>query len=387
MRSVLRAAAVCCGLWSLVGLLIVLSILFAPSTAYAQSALGRAWNAATGQSLRDAVEQNQKDFADREGPSSSAEGSSGGGGAALGAGASPTGRLRSSDHDALKTPDKPGDDNNFAWKTREASVFATGVYAMPGTVLGGQLKLSIFGGQNWLSLKMRDGGGNALDIANGQFGEASNDSAIFGGTALWSQKSTYAMATIVGMWGQTTLKDALDFCDVPTPGCHLRVYEFDTLGFIGSLTAGNVFQLAGSPAGPMLDIRGVASYTQNIGDSFLNFQNDQQKYKFSNWTLTGSATLFSNIMLQNSALLRPYVQGYVRQEIAYRNKLFFDLADPTEVPNSGFRHWDQAHTYAGVELGLAYTLGNMTLGSAIYYDGSADERSLGGRLGASWKLN
>jgi hypothetical protein len=29
----------------------------------------------------------------------------------------------------------------------------------------------------------------------------------------------------------------------------------------------------------------------------------------------------------------------------------------------------------------------MTLGSAIYFDGSADEQTLGGRVGASWKLN
>jgi hypothetical protein len=40
-----------------------------------------------------------------------------------------------------------------------------------------------------------------------------------------------------------------------------------------------------------------------------------------------------------------------------------------------------------VDAGLTYALGKMTLGAAIYYEGSADERTLGGRLGASWKLN
>jgi hypothetical protein len=332
------------------------------------------------------VEQNQKDFADREMLGSSAGSAPSGGGAALGAAASPTGRLRTSDHDALKTP--APDENNYAWKTREASIFGNGVYAMPGTVLGGQLKFSIFGGHNWLSLEMKNGGGNTLDSANGQFGKARNESILLGGTALWSQKNTYALATIVGMWGQTSLSDAIDFCNGPGLGCPLRRYDFDTHGFIGSLTAGHVFALSRSSTGPMLDIRGVASFTQNTGETFANFEGDLQKYTFSMWTLTGSATLFTNITLQNSALLRPYIQGYVRQEIAYSNKLAFDLASPTPPdPKSGFVHWDQAHTYAGVDLGVTYTLGKMTLGSAIYYDGSGDERTLGGRLGMSWKLN
>ena len=47
----------------------------------------------------------------------------------------------------------------------------------------------------------------------------------------------------------------------------------------------------------------------------------------------------------------------------------------------------RSHTYGGVDLGATYTLGNMTLGAAAYYDMSADDRTFGGRLGASWKLN
>jgi hypothetical protein len=133
----------------------------------------------------------------------------------------------------------------------------------------------------------------------------------------------------------------------------------------------------------MLDLIASGSYTQNIGNTFANFEGDLQKWTFSTWTLTGSATLFSNIPLQNSALLRPYLQGYVRQEIDYRNKLAFNLI----AGGSGIVLYDQAHTYGGVDLGLTYTLGNMTLGSAIYYDASADESTLGGRLGISWKLN
>ncbi len=345
-------------------------LLIATSDAFAQSSLGRAANGATGASLGDAVEQNQKDFIDRE--------VFAGSGGPVGFGASPTGRLRTSRHDALEIP-VPSTEN-FAWTTQEASAFANGVYALPGTVLGGQLKVSVFGGHNWLYLEMRNGGGNTLSTDVGQQGKARNESALLGGTALWSSKNTYAMATVVGMWGQTSLSDAIDFCGPP---CVLRLYNFDTTGFMGSLTAGHVFALSRSPTGPMLDLRGVAGYMQNLGETFTSFGGGTHTWTFSTWTLTGSATLFANVPVQSSALLRPYVQGYVRQEIGYRNKLQVHNLDGTgEI----VLH-DQAHTYGGVDAGLTYALGKMTLGAAVYYEGSGDESTLGGRLGASWKLN
>jgi hypothetical protein len=340
-----------------------------PSGALAQSSVGRAANAATGQSLRDAVEQQQNELL-----SSSGVGSGSGAGAAIGAGASPTGRLRASDHDALKTTAS----DRYDWDTREASAFGTFIYQVPGTVLGGQMKLTGVAGQNWLSLKMKSNSQFQLDPT--QSGRASNDSFLFGGSALWSQKNTYVMGTVIGFMGETDLKDAIDHC--PCPPVHR--YKFDTSGYMGSLTAGNVFPLSKSPSGPMLDIRGLASYTQNTGDSFFNEFGDQQKYKFSMWTLTGSATLFSNIAMANSALLRPYVQTYVRQEVGYNNKLHF--IESGGAP-AGLVHYEQAHTYGGVDLGATYAVGNMTLGAAAYYDMSADDRTFGGRLGASWKLN
>jgi hypothetical protein len=349
----------------------VLLSLALPSGSLAQSSVGQAANAATGQSLRDAVESQQKEMLGSSGV--------GGVGAAIGVGAVPSGRLRTSDHEQLKTGKPPDPDfaPNFDWETREASAFATLVYAVPGTVLGGQMKLTGVVGQNWLSLKMKSNSVFTLDPD--QSGKANNESVLFGGSALWSSKNTYLMGTAIGFMGETTLRDAIDHCGP----CVLRRYTFDTSGFVGSFTAGNVFPLSKSPSGPMLDIRGVASYTQNIGDSFFNEFGDQQKYKFSMWTLTGSATLFSNITMANSALLRPYVQTYVRQEVNYSNKLHaIESGSPGNL-----NHYEQVHTYGGVDVGLTYTLGNMTLGAAVYFDGSVDETTFGGRLGASWKLN
>lgn len=350
--------------------------LLAATDAVAQSSVGRAANAAAGQSLRDVIEQVQKELIDRD-----VLGSSGQSSMVLGAGASPSGRLRRSDHDALRV--QSVDENNYAWDTREASVFGTGSYTVPGVVLGGQVRFSVFAGHNWLSLDMKNGGGNILDTANGQFGEARNQSAIVGGTMLWSQGSTYALTTVVGMWGDTSLRDAIDFCNGPGLGCPLRRYSYDTRGFLGSLTVGQVLPISSSPSGPKLDVRAVGSYVRNVGDTFANFQDDEQTWTFSTWTLTGSATLFANIALQNSAILRPYVQGYLRQEMDYRNKLRFEL----NTGETGTVQFDQAHLYGGVDAGLSYVLGKMTLGAAVYYEGSGDERTLGGRVGMSWLFN
>lgn len=360
----------------LLPVLIGFCALIAATDAFAQSSIARAANAASGQSLRDAVEQVQKELVDRE-----VLGWTGQGGGALGAGASPSGRMRGSDHDALRL--QSPDPNNYAWDTREASAFGSGTYAMPGTMLGGQVKLSFFAGYNWLSLDLKNGGGNILDTDNGQFGKARNESGLVGGSLLWAQGNTYALASIVGMWGETKLSDAVDFCTGPGLGCPLRRYNFDTRGFTGSLTAGHVISLSPSPTGPKLDLRGVTGYTRNAGDTFANFQGDEQTWTFSTWTLTGAATLFANLPMENAAVVRPYIQGYVRQELDYRNKLRFAMHDG----ETGTVNFDQAHLYGGVDAGVTYALGSMSIGAAIYYEASGDERTLGGRVGMSWKLN
>ena len=291
----------------------------------------------------------------------------------------PTGRVRTSDHDGLKGS------THYAFSTNEASTFGNIVITVPGTVLGGQVKFSGLVGRNNVSLDLES---NAVKVLEpNQSGSASNDSVLVGGTALWALKSTYALATVVGTWGQTTLKDSVDDCGYPSPpnptGCNHQRYNFNTAGFIGNLTAGNVFDLGGA-SGPKLDIRGSLGYTQNKGDSFKNVHGDRQNYTFSTWTGTGAATLFSNLTLQDNALLRPYVQGYVRQEFGYRNSFMAVESDNIFLGN--FLQ-TQAHTYGGVDAGLTYTQGNTTVGAAIYYEASADERTLGGRLGMSQKLD
>src|SRR5262245_5921275 len=130
------------------GLALVLS---APE-ALAQSSLGAPLNAATASSLNDAVRQNEKQLIDREVFGAGA-------GSASGLSAFSTGRLRGSDHDALRSVN--GDINNqngpYPYDTIEYSTFGNVVVAIPGTVLGGQVKLSGFVGHNVVSLDLKIG--------------------------------------------------------------------------------------------------------------------------------------------------------------------------------------------------------------------------------------
>jgi outer membrane immunogenic protein len=352
-----------------------LATLFIASEATAQSLTGGPINAATGRSLADAVSKNEQGLIERE-----VLGGSPGGGASSGAlGSFSTGRLRSSDHDALRAP---GLTQSFSFDTTETSAFANVVLGLPGTVLGGQMKLSGFVGHNDVSLDLKS---NALSVLDAnQSGSAENQSVIFGGTALWSLRNTYALATLVGTWGQTTLHDGVDDCGYNSPhptGCNHNRYTFGTGGILATLTAGQIFDLAG-PTGPKLDLRGSLGYVHNSGERFKNVFGNEQTYTFSTWTGTAAATLFSNMALSDGAILRPYIQGYLRQEWGYRSGFDF-IADP----DSGTVRLQQDHLYGGVDVGLTYTQGNTTFGGALYFEASGDDQTLGGRLGLSQKLD
>lgn len=138
--------------------LAVLAIGLGPHAALAQSSVAIPTTAATGRSVTDAVDQNVKDLVDREMLGTSGSGGSAGAGGLAG---SASGRVRKSDHDCL-TVEKNGR-KGFSYDTREASVFANVGVTVPGTVLGGQLKLSGMVGHNWLSLDLKSNPAAILD--------------------------------------------------------------------------------------------------------------------------------------------------------------------------------------------------------------------------------
>jgi outer membrane immunogenic protein len=375
--------------------------LFAWSTnSFAQSAQATIANAATGRSLADAVDQNLKVILDRDvlgeqgdgnqnaGNREAAGGTSTAGGAAAAVTVFPTGRLRASEHQGLRLRDPAGTGvtKSYSYDTDEASAFANVNVSIPGTILGGQVKIGGLVGHNWLGLELKP---NAIanaphGAAPGQIGSAANESVLFGGSALWSRDSAYVLASLVGHWGETRLVEKIDNCVAPGSCQHDR-YRYNTAGYMATLTAGKVFQLTNSKSGPMLDFRSSFAYSNNFGSRFVNVHGDDQAYTFSTKTVTSGVTLFANMALQDNAVLRPYVNAYVRREWGYHND--FDANEFRGPALGQFFGGDQAHVYGGLDAGISYVKNNVTVATAIYYERSTDEKTLGGRLGVSWKLD
>jgi hypothetical protein len=306
------------------------------------------------------------------------------------AGAFATGRLRGSEHDGIhiRVLENTGgvllDDGvrrTFAFDVKEKSALANVVITAPGQVAGGTVKISGFAGYNWLSLELKPNAENPA--IPGTIGSAYNESVIFGGSWLWAGQGTYVVATGVGTLGNTQLIDTWS-----TPA----IYHFDTVGFIGTLTAGRTIPLPmvaspagpGSPSGPMLDLRTALGYVYGKADTFLNVHGNEFRSWLSAWNATASATLFTNIV-QNDAVFRPFVQAYVRQEFAYDQRLKFSDT-PGGEPHL-IAAYRQEGTYGGADAGFTYTRRNMTFGASVYVEQSGDERTLGGRVRASWQLN
>lgn len=387
MYRICRAFQACRRHQYLRGVAVLLAALVWSPNAFAQSAIGNPVNTATGRSLADAASHNLNEFLDQHGLSGQGGGTAGGGGGggpggaaavtgALGTGSMPSGRLRTTEHEGLK----PASSQAYSYNTGETSAFANLVVLIPGTVLGGQLKFSAMVGTNNVDVKLRSNIHAALDP--GQSGTGSNESLMAGGTALWSSGSTYALGSLIGFWGQTKLSDRVDACDAS--GCNLQRYEFDTSGLMATVAAGQVFDFAG-PSGPKLDLRGTLAYIENKGDHIRSIFGFDQRWSFSTWTGTFGATVFTNVATSGGGILRPYLQAQVRQEWAYSDVLVARAVGGDEALASTFKH-EQNHTYGGLSAGVTYNLDRLTFGAAVYTDYSGDERTLGGRLGASLQL-
>ncbi|HEY7459142.1 MAG TPA: hypothetical protein VH765_10340 [Xanthobacteraceae bacterium] len=363
------------------------ALALASTGAFAQSTQLTPAQQALAAGLADAVRQNDNEFIAQE----VFDNAGGRGGAARSAtttgglivGSFATGRLRGSEHSGLiiKPLENTGvaDDGTrrtFAFKVFEGSALANIVITAPGQIMGGTVKYSAFAGHNWLSLELKPNAENPA--MPGTIGSAENESFIVGGSWLWAGQGTYLVASAVGTWGETSLVDKVG--DFP----NINHYSFDTIGFVGTLTAGRTIPLAAGPAGPMLDLRGAVGYTFNEADPFLNVFGNEFRSNLSAWNATASATVFTNIV-QNDAVFRPFVQAYVRHELDYDQKLKFSDT-PGGEPHT-LTAYQQHHTYGGADAGFTYTLRNMTFGASVYYEQSGTERTLGGRVRASWQLN
>lgn len=268
--------------------------------------------------------------------------------------ATPTGRLRHTDHDGLR-------ETTFGTRTEgyeidEGSVFGNVSYDLPGTYFGGKVRVNGLAGYNRLEQDM-DIAGNATDI----------DAFIYGGSYLWSQGSFYTMTLIIGVTGDadaTTAGGAAGGGD----------YSYDVSGYFSNSVMGYTFDWPGN--GWRFDLRGGLGH-YDVDTNRFEFANGAGTIKGVSeaWNASITGTLFTVVEV-GGGTMRPYLLA------SYKN--VFD--EEIEIKGDVTADFEQANDYGKVELGFDYAQGILTYGAAAYTEFSADESTIGGRLGVSVKL-
>jgi|SRR5690606_5960596 hypothetical protein len=275
-------------------------------------------------------------------------------GAGIAGFASPTGRLRHTDHDGLK--EKSTGSRTGAFDVDEGSVFANVSYDLPGTYFGGKVRVNGLVGYDRLRQKF-DVGGAKTDI----------DAFIYGGSYLWSQGSFYSMSLIIGVSGEA---------DATTPGALAPggSYDYDVSGYFTNSVIGYTFALPGTWK---FDLRAGLGHYDVATDRF-QFANGAGTIKgvAEGWSGSLTGTLFTLFEVDGGGVMRPYILA------SYKNVFDEDI----EVKGDFAADFEQANNYGKVELGFDYVQGILTYGAATYTEFSADENTFGARLGVSVKL-
>ena len=276
--------------------------------------------------------------------------------------ASPTGRLRHTSHDGMR--DKVSGFNTLAYDIDEGSVLGNVNYDLPGTYFGGKVRINALVGYGWMTQ-------DSARPAAGVVGHKTDiDSVFYGGSYMWSQGNFYTLSMIIGVSGEA------DGRGVGGVG-----YDYDLSGYFTNSVVGYTFQL---PDTWRFDLRGALGHYDVSTDRFRAPDN-QNPGAFPNgaiikgvseaWSLSLTGTLFT-VLEVDGGVLRPYILG------GYKRVVDEDI----EIKGDFTADFEQAHDYGRVELGMDYVQGNLTYGASTYTEFSADENTIGARLGVSVKL-
>jgi hypothetical protein len=277
----------------------------------------------------------------------------------LGGFASPTGRLRHTEHDGLVETTTGSRTNGF--EVDEGSVFANASYDLPGTYFGGKVRVNGLLGYNRLSLDSDRAPGETVA------GKTDIDAFIYGGSYLWSQGSFYSMTLIIGVSGDA---DAFAAGGVAPGGS----YSYDVSGYFTNSVIGYTFDWPGD--GWKFDLRGGLGH-YDVHTNTFEFANAAGTIKGSTEAWSGSitGTLFT-LVEYNGGTMRPYILA------SYKNVFDEDI----KVRGDFAADFKQADDFGKVELGFDYVQGIWTYGAAGYTEFSSDESTIGARLGVSVKL-
>jgi len=273
--------------------------------------------------------------------------------AGIGSFATPTGRLRHTEHDGLV--DKDTGTRTAGFDINEGSVFGNASYDLPGTYFGGRVRVNVLAGYDRMTQDI-DANGGSTDI----------DAFIYGGSYLWSKGNFYSMSLIIGVTGNA---------DARTAGALAGggKYDYDISGYITNSVYGYTFDLQGPWK---FDVRaGIGHY--DIDTNRFKFAATDLRIKGAAeaWNASITGTLFTTFDY-NGGTARPYVLA------SYKNVFDEDI----DVKGDATASFEQANDYGKVELGFDYVQGLITYGAAGYTEFSSDESTIGARLGVSVKL-
>lgn len=265
----------------------------------------------------------------------------------------PAGRLRETWHDGLRIE---GGGTTGSFRETEASAFGSTSISVPQDFAPGDLKLGVFTGYSKLN----------ADFSNSA--KAAVDARFIGGYGLYSIGSTYAMFALTGLIADVDL----------TYGTHS---SYDMFGGAGNLSVGHVFDLGNArELGNLpvkLDLKGGLIYN-SIGGNTFSDAGTRLSSGLIGWNGVFSATLFSEIKESSGSLLRPYVKAELREQLRYDN--FVDTPFTTV-------HFTQDDTLGFGEVGFEYILPGYSLSASVYGEAAQDRATIGGKLGAKFKLD
>jgi hypothetical protein len=150
-------------------------------------------------------------------------------------------------------------------------------------------------------------------------------------------------------------------------------YDYGISGYFTNSVMGYTFSLPGTWK---FDVRGNLGHYDVKGDTFTIPGTTARIRGVSEaWNAGITGTLFTLVDV-GGGVMRPYVLA------SYKNVFDEDI----EVEGDFEASFEQANDFGKVELGFDYVQGSVTYGAAAYTEFSADENTLGARLGVSVKL-
>lgn len=305
----------------------------------------------------------------------------------------PSGRLRKTWHDGYtgNVPPLGVPQKSNPFESIEESIFVTAFTTLPSQYFGGRVRLGAFVGYDHLHASM-DAVRFTFNAPDAYFpSRADNDSVIFGGYALFARASNYFLATLSGVIGETDQKvscvtlDASDplYCQAVQP--KLKPFSYDTRGVVGSIVGGHVLDLG---RGPMfdalkLDLRAGTTVQYMEGGRFADAQGALNRPVMEAWGGSFAATLFAIVNDTSGATIRPYAKG------EFRNSFYYNATNhvvDSIICASGcdIHYWQKSDMAVG-EVGIDYAAGNYTVNAAFYGEAAADQTTLGGRIGVTFR--